>query len=592
MRVVDRPTALASASDCCVGVSSFGFTGTNAHVILRRAPATAQPAPVQTTNPLTLKVSGATPLALEANCGLLSAAISELRAEDLVAFCARANASQPDLSERACIVGQDASELQRDLLAARDSTSEIERRHVDNPCDVAVFLAPRSVSWPQLEALTVSSTLRGKIESVREQCELVAGDYSSTRTFLWHVALVDALNAAGVRLSVVAGRAIGELAAAHIAGYLSFDAALTISLSHDRGTRIAPVDVVDIESRVPAERIALRSAAGERQPSVRELREPAHWESLLKQDVVSVALPPVDDMVWLFAGSNASAPAVETISVEPSSSSIARSVAALYCRGVNVEWAKRSGGRGRRGIPVVTYPFQREHLRTARVPSTTQPSIQRGNSDSSLLGGRIARIDTASAEGLYELTVNLVEFPFLDDHVLYDDVVVPGTFHLATALEVVRQHTAALHNAVELRDVVFSHPLRLTPNKDQRVQVVLRDGRCTVASDCGAGWTEHLSAAFAVTELTHGKLHRDPKAEHERSVSQFYEAVGDGDLRLGPSFRLISRLWVSERSAQATLKLAESSRGDGFRLFPGALDSALQTMAATSTPSADQVAIP
>jgi len=592
VRVVERPTVLASGSDCCVGVSSFGFTGTNAHLILRRAPVAAQRAPAAATSPLTLKVSGATPLALEANCKLLSAAVGELQADDLVDFCARANASQPDLSERVCIVGLQASELQRALLAACDATSEIKRGHVDNPYDVAVFLAPQSVSWLQLEGLALSSTLRGKIESVREQCEVVGGNYSSTRTFLWHVALVDALNAAGVRLSVVAGRAIGELAAARIAGYLSFDAALSVTLAHDRGMRIAPIDVVDIESLVPVERIALGSAGGERPPSVRELREPGYWESRLKQEVVSGTLPTVDDTVWLLAGPSVSAPAVESISVEPSSLSIARSVAALYCRGAYVEWSKRSGGRGRRGVPVVTYPFQREHLRIDRVPSTTRSSIQQGNSDSSLLGGRITRVDTASAEGVYELLVNLGEFPFLNDHVLYDDVVVPGTFHLATVLEVVRQHTAALNNGVELRDVVFSQPLRLTPNAEQRIQVVLRDGRCIVASNCGTGWTEHLSAAFGVTELTHGKLNHDPGAEHERSVTQFYEAIGDGDLRLGPSFRLISKLWVSKRSAQATLKLAESACEGGFRLFPGALDSALQTMAATSTPSADEVAIP
>ncbi len=59
---IEIPTASTAAALGCVGVSSFGFSGTNAHIILERAPAEAQVTP--STDPTKLFISARTPAAL------------------------------------------------------------------------------------------------------------------------------------------------------------------------------------------------------------------------------------------------------------------------------------------------------------------------------------------------------------------------------------------------------------------------------------------------------------------------------------------------------------------------------------------------
>src|SRR6185312_7810606 len=59
---IEVPTASTAAELACVGVSSFGFSGTNAHVVLERTSAETKAAPVS--DPTQLFISARTPTAL------------------------------------------------------------------------------------------------------------------------------------------------------------------------------------------------------------------------------------------------------------------------------------------------------------------------------------------------------------------------------------------------------------------------------------------------------------------------------------------------------------------------------------------------
>ncbi|MFJ3086805.1 SDR family NAD(P)-dependent oxidoreductase [Streptomyces sp. NPDC086838] len=243
----DRPRRAA--------VSSFGISGTNAHVILEQPP--EQPA--RRTEP-----GGAVPVPLSA----ATAAALRARAADLASLHDAvadigftSGAGRAALTERAVAVVADADELRAALDAiTEDRTAPgVIRGRATDPRIAVLFtgqgsqrlgmgrdLAARFPVFAEAfdSAIDVLDThLEQPLRTVlfgTDADALERTDYAQAALFAFEVAAFRLVESWGVRPDFVAGHSIGELTAAHVAGVLDLPSAAALVASRGRLMRALP----------------------------------------------------------------------------------------------------------------------------------------------------------------------------------------------------------------------------------------------------------------------------------------------------------------------------------------------------------------
>ncbi|GAA3854245.1 type I polyketide synthase [Streptomyces sedi] len=231
------------------GISSFGLSGTNAHVIVEEAPENEPAEDASETEPpessplaaVPWVVSGRSAEALRAQAGRLASFVRERPESKPVDIGFSLVSSRASFEHRAVVVGADREELLRELeaVAAGATTAGgggaagrtafvfsgqgAQRRGMGRELygSFPVFAA----AWDEIVGLLepeLPLSLREVVWS-----EEGAGSpldqtlYTQTALFVFEVALYRLLESFGLRPDFVAGHSIGELAAAHVAGVLS-----------------------------------------------------------------------------------------------------------------------------------------------------------------------------------------------------------------------------------------------------------------------------------------------------------------------------------------------------------------------------------
>ncbi|MBB5896765.1 acyl transferase domain-containing protein/NADPH:quinone reductase-like Zn-dependent oxidoreductase/acyl carrier protein [Kutzneria kofuensis] len=226
-------------------VSSFGISGTNAHVVIEQAP--AEPIEQTPTHewPLAWVLSGRTPEALRAQARQLADVVGRHNPADI----AHTLASRTRFEHRAVIIG-DAEEVRAGLgaLAEDRASASVVTGSAGGPA-TAVFLFPGQGSqWPgmALELLETSTVFRDHITACEEALRPHV-DWSLTHILhhgnfdrvdivqpaLWAtmISLAQLWRHHGIQPTAVIGHSQGEIAAAHIAGALTLhDSAKIIAL--------------------------------------------------------------------------------------------------------------------------------------------------------------------------------------------------------------------------------------------------------------------------------------------------------------------------------------------------------------------------
>ncbi|GAA1507227.1 hypothetical protein GCM10009677_44750 [Sphaerisporangium rubeum] len=117
LRVPAEPVAWTGGSRTA-GVSAFGFTGTNTHVVLREPPAVAGP-PDAADMPVVLAVSARTAPALEAAVALMRERLAVTPEEEIADLCWTSTARRTHHEHRIAVVGHSTGELAGRLAAPR-----------------------------------------------------------------------------------------------------------------------------------------------------------------------------------------------------------------------------------------------------------------------------------------------------------------------------------------------------------------------------------------------------------------------------------------------------------------------------------------
>ncbi|MFI5928414.1 type I polyketide synthase [Micromonospora sp. NPDC051543] len=356
------------------GVSAFGFTGTNAHVVLS-GPATPasqnghRTAGVAASSTAGAIISGRAHLLVlsAAGDGALAAAresfadvLSARAGGDIGDICHAAATRRAHLEHRLAVVGRGIADLAAGLSGSDGAhqgaaSDEAERL-------VLVYGDRAPVDWRTLDRdePAFRATLDALDDSGALRTALTAGDAdrgAPAAVLAVQLALTAVWEAYGVRPDAVVGRGVGELAAACAAGALDRARAIGAALDGTTVTVAAPTDT----SSAPV--LWLASAGGPVSgPHPVPARSPASgWDALAASlaaagERVWLAIDGGPDAAAVAAGGEASLLAVGADLGRPEG--FLDVVAQLHVVGVGIHWERLFGRRPYRAV-LPRYPWQR-----------------------------------------------------------------------------------------------------------------------------------------------------------------------------------------------------------------------------------------
>lgn len=303
VRVALETTPLTPLPDTplCCGVSSFGFSGTNAHAILQEAPPVATPEalPHAADASTMLAISARTPEALAELASRYADLFEAVDPPSLRDIAAAAPLARSHFAERLGIVAADATEARTALRAIASGTKVANavsgRARAAAATEVVFLFTGQGAQYAGMgkglyeteqvfrEALDLCDELarphlkHGLIDIIfgRNGAEGMLDDttYTQPALFALEYALAQTWRAWGVEPVAVMGHSVGEYAAACIAGMLSLEDAMRLIIARGRlmgalpaggamAAVFAPEDIVRAAVAETAGRVAIAAVNG------------------------------------------------------------------------------------------------------------------------------------------------------------------------------------------------------------------------------------------------------------------------------------------------------------------------------------------
>ncbi|QSQ15453.1 type I polyketide synthase [Myxococcus landrumensis] len=230
-----------------IAVSSFGASGTNAHVILEEPPAPSVRPAASGHGAELLALSARTSGALRELAGRVADVLSTSTEAPIEDLCRTAALRRTHHEHRLTVVGGTAKELAEKLREA--ATAPMPARKGAGPRKVVFVFPGQGSQWlgmgrrlleeepvfraalERIDAAVRPHVSWGLVEVLRasaEQSRLAEIDVVQPVLFALEVALAELWRSWGITPDAVLGHSMGEVAAAHVAGALSLEDAATI----------------------------------------------------------------------------------------------------------------------------------------------------------------------------------------------------------------------------------------------------------------------------------------------------------------------------------------------------------------------------
>ncbi len=704
-------TPLSRARDRRVGaISAFGFSGTNAHLVLESAPApTAMPANAVERPLHIMALSAADDLALKALAARYITRLADQPDRPLSDVAYSANTGRAQLNTRAAVVaGTTAEALARlQALAIGESAPGLTtgEAHGDRPRIAFLFTGQGSQYAGMARRLyETQPVFSGALDRCAEILaphlsrplldvifggeELDQTGYTQPALFAVEVALDRLWRSWGVEPMAVMGHSVGEYAAAVSAGALTLEDAARliaergrlmqalpaggvmaavfadearvadalgsdaaqVSIAalngpantvisgaaaavesvlgrlHDAGVNARRLNVShafhsplmapmlnDFEAvatgvRAQTPRLRLISNLTGRSATAAELSQAGYWRRHVQEPVQFAASMQTLEQLGITAfveiGPGAAllgmgqrclpdSDAMWLASLRPGQddwAQILASLAALFARGVPVDWRAFDAPYARRGAELPNYPFQRERYWLPQPRRRPTPA----KAQHPLLGHRVR---SALTDAQFDTELDVAALPFLDDHRLHGVAVLPATAYIEMALAAGAQALHTDHPVIE--DLIIGAPLTVSDGASRPCQLVMRpDGAFEVFSLSGdESWVRHAS----------GRVRRSPataqpdldlaavlgRCDAVQSADAHYARLRAHGLDFGPSLRGLVHLWQGAGEALGEVDLTESAarEASAYQLHPALLDACVQAVAGVQT-SGDAAFLP
>ncbi|KAH9229906.1 hypothetical protein K456DRAFT_1843894 [Colletotrichum gloeosporioides 23] len=268
--------------------------------------------------------------------------------------------------------------------------------------------------------------------------------------------------------------------------------------------------------------------------------------------------------------------------------SLLRLAGRLFCEGVKLKYeAITPPGKTLFDVPAYTWAheqsFQGQHRLYMAYRDCKYPMHE-------LLGSQV--FETSALEPRWRKVLLLEDIPWLGDHVVNDQVIIPFAAYISIAEQALRQVNGGILESFSAQDFSVSAALHLEPGRPVEIHTRLRrlvsDENAPVSYDVQITswkdniWTEHCHTV--VTAEPH-RAHRGfAKRDFPRRLSRatWYKITQDLGFTYGPSFRRLEHITVSPNVQQATARVhpPENTSKDStcsYLVHPTALDQCLQT---------------
>jgi acyl transferase domain-containing protein/NADPH-dependent curcumin reductase CurA/short-subunit dehydrogenase len=681
-----------SARGRFAGVSSFGFSGTNAHVVLEEAPRLAaarsavEPSPRSYLLPISARTTEACDQLARAYRHFLSDGGRDLALYDI---CHSASQRRSHYEERLAVTAASSAELCSrldDYLERRMRPGIARDRPTTGSPHIVFVFSGQGSQWSRmgLQLYEQFPAFRTSLDECDAQIRRFAGwsvidvlsaggnelthtEYVQPTLFAMEVSLARLWRSWGILPSAVLGHSIGEAAAAHIAGGLSLETAASIVVL--RGRLMEPAAgqgkmVVIYEGRTVVERalgpfgttLSIACVNGPRSTVisgeaaaldtlVAQIRHRGITSRPVRVDYAfhSAQMQPYSEALARHLGSfprgPMQVPMISTVTgrrtasedldadywarnvrqpvvfadairtaaamggeifleigphpvlldsiadcLEPNirpgmliasmrreadeSEAVLSALGKLYVAGCPVAW-EAVYPKHAPAVKLPIYPYQRQRI-WLEVPGH-KPSAER----------RPMAINQIRSPGLanevFEFQVSLESMPYLADHRIAGNILLPMTAFIEIARQALQ---AAGRTATSLSDFVIVESLMIQEQKIRTIQVVLDGESFRVFSLNGDTWILHATGRSVAGPG--GRESREPRFEYREygDASKHYRMLADAGAEFGPSFQTVQAIAAAEGCAWTRVRLgkSESSNAGAYLVHPALLDGCLQSV--------------
>ncbi len=608
------------------GVSSFGFSGTNVHVVVEEAPEMAPERPAMDRPVHMLALSANDEQALTDLAARYDGYLRTHPGDSLADVCFTASAGRSQFPHRLAVVGATASEICAGLTAFRTGAEigTVRRGRSQSPQGPRVAFVFTGAgaqlqgagaelydtqpvfrkALDRCDAVVRASVTNSLVRALRaaDEAGVLVDEPACRDTALFSLefALTELWTSWGVRPDVVLGCGIGEYAAACAAGVLTPEDALRMLIDREE-TKTPRLELMPESSDQATEGVKLI------------LREPEDLSTAITKLIeqgceVFVEIGP-HPAVMEAAGSRESLAGrcwvASLHSGRDGWTPMLESLAALYVRGVPVDWAGFDRDYPRRRLALPTYPFQRERCwldhADPQAPAASESSAVariRRPVLHPLLGARV--LSPALDAIVFEQELRASAPAFLDDHRVYDAALLPA----ATYLELALAGAAAAFGpgSSQIEQIRIAQGLVLSDEEPRLVQTIFRRVEATQATfqvvslehevDAEpSSWQRHATGTIRIGSSSPERSSTEPisiaamqaRCSEELSRHDFYQALRSHGLNYGPSFQGVEQVWSGKGEALGRITLPDALRpgAEPYVLHPALLDACLQVVAAT-----------
>ncbi|MEA5554859.1 type I polyketide synthase [Nodularia spumigena] len=615
-----RPWTVSNQKMRAAGVSSFGASGTNAHVILSEPPQVQSPMP--TTWPILITLSAKdeerlrllagrfvddvdlnlSDVALSLNTGrfhyqqrlaLLVSSISDFRAQlrDYAGFTQRRKGAKVGSG---VIYGEAQGNI-KVAFVCNDQGVILSGVGEELFAHESVFRE----AFGRCDRL-FQSYLNFSIKELLERNQDIDDPlYVQPVLFALQYAIFELWKCWGIRPSAILGSGLGEYVAAQQAGVFSVEDAVKLVASRallfnqkfgEDGFLAFEKVAASVDYHTP-QLTLISHVNGEVVSSY--IKTAAYWvQELRPSNHVDKGIATLHQMGYeifleIVNHSRENLPASEILWL----SSLAKDVsnyqqlqtvlAQLYVRGANINWKEFHRYRPGQKISLPNSPFIRKHYWVTAV-NEQQNSVSKSHHYGHPLLGE--RLPSPLSSIQYRASISQNNPAFLAEHQVFEQAIFPGAAFIEMAL------AAAEGKAVSLANIEFTKAL-LLGNTENVLQLIIEQNlgnqdSFSIYNQVDKIWdilvTGKLEKLKAIDAIKQNLTEIQAECPENLDINSFYHTYQKSGVNYGKSFQLIQKIQRGNNCAFAQIKLTEplSLEARKYQFHPTMLDACFQAIAA------------